>query len=157
MSHVCRFLVLILAGCGLVSEPTPPPTPPPGPNRVEWVHAPPAGEVAQIVAAEQARAQGDRRQLLVYVGATWCEPCQRFHQAADAGKLDGAFGRLRLLEFDSDRDGERLTRAGYVSQMIPLFAAPGPGGRASGRQISGSIKGDGAVTEIVPRLASLLK
>jgi hypothetical protein len=150
MSRVCLVLVAALAACGV-------PTPPPAAHKVEWVHPPPAGDAAPIIAAEQARAQRDGRQLLVYVGATWCEPCRRFHQAAEAGKLDRDFGRLRLLEFDADRDGERLAMAGYVSRLIPLFAAPGAGGRASGRQMEGSVKGDGAVTEIVPRLTALLQ
>ncbi|MDB4968217.1 MAG: hypothetical protein JWN44_3906 [Myxococcales bacterium] len=116
----------------------------------------PAGEAAAVVVTEAAKAKREGRQLLVYVGATWCEPCQRFHQAAAAHKLDADFPSLRLLEFDTDRDGERLAAAGYVSQLIPLFARPRDDGRASGRQIEGSVKGDGAVGEIVPRLRALL-
>lgn len=122
---------------------------------MEWTPAP-AGDVAALVQKELARAHSDGRRLLVYVGAAWCEPCRRFHDAATAGKLDAQFGTLRLLEFDFDRDEARLRQAGYVSRLIPLFAAPNPDGRASGRQIEGSIKGDGAVGEITPRLAALL-
>jgi hypothetical protein len=122
---------------------------------VEWT-APADGEVAPLVQKELLRAQRDRRQLLVYVGATWCEPCRRFHEAAVAGQLDAQFGALRLLEFDFDRDEPRLRAAGYVSQLIPLFAVPGADGRASGRQMEGSIKGPGAVAEIGPRLRALL-
>lgn len=128
----------------------------PRPRAVEQVAAPPTGEVAPIVARELGRASREGRQLLVYVGASWCEPCRRFHAAASAGKLDAALPGLRLLEFDLDRDGQRLQRAGYRSDYIPLFARPGPDGRASGRQIAGSIKGDGAVAQIVPRLRALL-
>lgn len=128
---------------------------------VEFLPAPPAGPVDRIVSAEQQRAEREGRKVLVYVGATWCEPCQRFHQAATAGKLDGFFGGrggrgLRLIEFDSDRDSERLASAGYISRFIPLFARPLADGRSSGRQIEGSIKGDGAVEEIAPRLRQLL-
>jgi hypothetical protein len=123
--------------------------------KVEQLPAP-AGDVAPIVAREVARAQRERRQLLVYVGATWCEPCRRFHDAAAKGLLDHDFPSLRLLEFDSDRDHDRLAEAGYTSRLIPLFALPGGDGRASGRKLEGSIKGNGAVAEIVPRLAALL-
>jgi hypothetical protein len=136
------------ASCGMQT--------PAAPAHLEWVPASPAGDVAPLVTAEQTRARRDGRQLLVYVGAKWCEPCQRFHHAAEAGKLDASFGRLRLLEFDLDRDSERLAVAGYVSRFIPLIAAPGADGRASGRQMEGSVKGDGAVAEIVPRLGALL-
>jgi thiol-disulfide isomerase/thioredoxin len=126
-------------------------------DHVELVAAPPAGDVAGQVQQELARARKDGRQLLVYVGAPWCEPCKRFHEAAAAGKLNRDFPTLRLFEFDNDRDHERLIAAGYGSRLIPLFAAPGPDGRGSGRYMEGSIKGDGAVGEIVPRLRALLQ
>jgi hypothetical protein len=120
------------------------------PQRVTFVPAPP-GDVAPLV--QQQLRHG---RILVYVGAGWCEPCRRFHEAASAGKLDAELGGLRLYEFDYDRDEPRLRAAGYVSQLIPLFAVPGADGRASGRQIEGSIKGDGAVAQILPRLKALL-
>jgi hypothetical protein len=125
-------------------------------KRVEFVPAAPGDDVPALVRIELLRAENDQRDLLVYVGAAWCEPCQRFHRAAQAGQLDPSFPTLRLLEFDADRDGDRLTRAGYTSRLIPLFALPNPDGRASGRYIEGSIKGDGAVGEIAPRLARLV-
>ena len=90
------------------------------------------------------------------MGASWCEPCQRFHQAAQAGQVDALFPGLRLVEFDLDRDRDRLERAGYRSRMIPLFALPREDGTGSGQQIEGSIKGPGAVEQIAPRLKALL-
>ncbi len=141
---------VLLAALSLASCRTPP-------RHLDWATAAPGGEVPSLVLRESARARSDGRRLLVYVGATWCEPCRRFHEAAAAGKLDAEFSALRLLEFDFDRDEGRLRDAGYVSALIPLFAAPGADGRASGRQIYGSVKGDGAVGEIVPRLQTLLR
>jgi thiol-disulfide isomerase/thioredoxin len=113
-------------------------------------------DVAETVRREVARSKADKREVLVYVGATWCEPCQYFHDAAAAGELDGAFPGLRLVEFDLDRDREALARAGYASRMIPLFALPREDGSGSGEQIEGSIKGPGAVAQITPRLKALL-
>lgn len=109
-----------------------------------------------IAKAEAERAKKDGRALLVYVGATWCEPCQRFHQASTAGEVTGDLPPLRMLEFDLDRDAERLAASGYSSKMIPLFAVPGPDGRGTDLRIEGSIKGSGAVSNIVPRLRALL-
>lgn len=104
--------------------------------------------------AEQARADG--REIVVYVGAKWCEPCQRFHHAVEKGELDDEFPHLTLVEFDLDVDGPQLRAAGYRSQYIPLFARPNADGRASGQQFEGSIKGEGAVRNIAPRLRTLL-
>jgi hypothetical protein len=126
----------------------------PGPMRV--TSAPADGDVDAIVRGAVAKATGDRRRVVVYVGAAWCEPCQRFHRAAERGELDSTFPDVDLLGFDADRDSERLASAGYVSQLIPLFALPGPDGRASGKQVEGGIKGDGAVGFIAPRLKKML-
>src|SRR5688500_14350092 len=52
------------------------------------VQAPERLETAQPFLKEQvssAKAAGER--LLVYVGASWCEPCERFHAAVAAGEL----------------------------------------------------------------------
>lgn len=114
------------------------------------------GPLAPIVAARAEAERADGRRLLVYVGAPWCEPCRRFHEAAAAGELDATLGDVTFLELDADADRERLATAGYVSRMVPLFALPSPEGYASGRQIEGSVKGDGAVAQIAPRLRALL-
>ena len=104
---------------------------------------------------EEADASGTR--VLVYVGATWCEPCQRFHKALESGQLDEDLAGTKFIEFDSDRDGAELRAAGYASKYIPLFSVPDQSGHASGRAIEGSVKGDGAVREnLVPRLLALL-
>lgn len=117
---------------------------------------PGGGDVATLVREERERAEADGRQLIVYVGATWCEPCQRFHQAAQAGELDADFPDLNILEFDIDEDRERVLAAGYRSKLIPLFVKPGPDGRASDRRFEGGPKGERAVATITPRLRRLL-
>jgi hypothetical protein len=124
---------------------------------VRIVHAGAGSDAAQVIREERVRAKSDGRDLVVYVGAKWCEPCQTFHKAAAKGDLDGEFPDLTLLEFDLDADRDRLATAGYVSQYIPLFAMPGPDGRASEKKFEGSVKGDGAVANIAPRLRSLLR
>jgi thiol-disulfide isomerase/thioredoxin len=151
--------VALLAGCGRDDAAKPVPSATAEAKRagkVEIVPAPADGEVQEIVYRELEHAHRQNRTLLVYVGATWCEPCQRFHDAAKLGQLDAAFPGLTLLEFDLDHDGDRLKRAGYQSKMIPLFAVPRADGTASGLQIEGSIKGDGAVAQISPRLKAML-
>jgi len=104
---------------------------------------------------ELASATGSR--TLVYVGASWCEPCQRFHAAVLAGRLDDVLAKTRLVEFDAEQHNAPLHRAGYVYEFIPVIAIPNPDGRSSGHLLSGSIKGPSAVTaDLVPRLRALL-
>ena len=117
----------------------------------------PSGDVDAVVRDAMKAASAEHRRVVVYAGATWCEPCQRFHRAAERGELDATFPDVNMVVFDIDRDGERLVTAGYQSKLIPLFALPGPDGRASGMQIEGGIKGDGAVGNIAPRLQKMLE
>jgi hypothetical protein len=125
-------------------------------DQVRMVEAPP-GDVVTIVREERARQAALGRSLIVYAGAKWCEPCQHFHHAAAEGKLDKAFPKLTVLEFDVDNDRERLSTAGYSSRFIPLFIVPDKDGKPTDKRMEGSIKGDGAVEEIVPRLRKLLE
>jgi thiol-disulfide isomerase/thioredoxin len=127
------------------------------PAKLRTLAAPPGESALTLVQREAARERAEGRTLLIYVGATWCEPCQRFHAAAASGQLDVQFPKLSLLEFDRDRDEARLAEAGCLSQFIPLFAVPDASGHCSARQVQGSIKGDGAVAEITPRLRQLLE
>jgi thiol-disulfide isomerase/thioredoxin len=145
----------LLAACRKEEPVKPDPPSPAVASHVEIIKTTGA-DVAETVRREVVRARADKRELLVYVGATWCEPCQYFHDAAVAGELDATFPGLRLVEFDLDRDREALARAGYGSKMIPLFALPREDGSGSGEQIEGSIKGPEAVAQITPRLKALL-
>ena len=157
-------VALLCASVGVLScEQPPAPTPaqeasPSEPTKagVEIQSAPAKGALTEIIAKEQARAKTDGRRLLVYVGATWCEPCQYFKQAIKRGELDAEFAGLRLLELDRDRDEARLREAGCLSRMIPLLARVEGGRCSSQARMEGSIKGPGAVAQMTPRLKALL-
>jgi thiol-disulfide isomerase/thioredoxin len=125
-------------------------------EHVRTLHPPAQGDVATIVRGEYEKATTNGRKLVVYLGATWCEPCQRFHRAVEHGDMDATFPRLTLLEFDADKDQERLRVAGYSSRYIPMFALPKADGTASGKQVEGGIKGDGAVNYVSDKLKGLL-
>lgn len=112
--------------------------------------------VDAMVRDAKAKADAESRRLVVYVGATWCEPCQRFHDAVERGELDVALAGVRFLEFDADRHGAALDAAGYGGELIPRFAVPGADGRGSDAKIEGSVKGEAAVAQIMRRLEKLL-
>jgi thiol-disulfide isomerase/thioredoxin len=123
---------------------------------VRLLAAPAYPDAAVLVADFAAQAAQQGRRLVVYVGAPWCEPCRHLHEAAEHGGLDDRVGPLDLLMFDAEVDAARLQAAGYSSRLIPLLAVPGPDGRASGLQMEGGIKGEGAVENLVPRLQAML-
>jgi hypothetical protein len=145
-------LCALLAAAACQRAPRPP-SHPSGPELVE-AGAGPADEVVRTALAD---AQRDGRRLLVYVSASWCEPCERFQKAVRAGELDAYFPRLRLLKFDHDRDVGRLEAAGYAGRLIPRFVIPGPDGRGTDHRMEGGTKAaDTVSTSIGPRLQRLL-
>jgi thiol-disulfide isomerase/thioredoxin len=114
--------------------------------------------IAPFVAAELKKGRAEHYGVLVYVGATWCEPCQHFHEAVTAGELDTLLDGVRLVEFDLDADRDALGKAGYSSKLIPLFALPKADGTASEQRIEGSVKGPAAVEQnLMPRLQAFLR
>lgn len=120
----------------------------------------PAGVTSgrDFVRRELSRAQSDGRTLVIYVGATWCEPCQRFHSAVKSGELDRELAGVRFLELDHDDHAALLGDGDMAcaSKLIPLFVRPNDDGSCGARRVEGAIKGDGAVRFILPKLRAIL-
>ncbi len=155
---------LLLAGCNASEQPGKAPSPTVMTTAVHAAARPVAQGKPRLVPGALPVAPFVAEQLLadpsahtiVYVGASWCEPCQRFHRALQNGELDAALPGTRFIDYDYDLANAALEADGYHSQLIPLFALPTSDGKSSGRTIEGSIKGDGAVDNIMPRLRQLL-
>ena len=114
------------------------------------------GSVQVLVASAHAKAKTEGRRLVVYVGASWCEPCTYFVEAIHANQLPKEFVDLRFLKFDYDKDEERLGVAGFGGQMLPRFVVPQADGIASEHRFEGSIKGPDAMADLVPKLKAIL-
>ena len=112
--------------------------------------------VEALVRSAAEAAQLEARRLVVYVGAPWCEPCTRFHEAIERGELDGSLAGIRFLEFDADQHTPALDAAGYGGRLIPRFALPDRNGRGTDQRIEGGVKGEQAVAHIMRRLGTLL-
>lgn len=125
---------------------------PPG---VRFVKVGAGADASVLIKAEAEKAKAEGRDSVVYIGAKWCEPCQRFHHAAQKGELDNEFPNLNVIEFDLDEDRDRVVLAGYTSTYIPLFVVPGPDGRASSKRFEGGVKGEKAVANLTPKLHAL--
>jgi len=147
-----RFALLAFAALLACDTPTPPAA-----AGVELIEAP-AGtsDIAALVRATAQQLGVRHRRLVVYVGATWCEPCQQIHAAIAGHRLDTVFPDLSLLVFDADRDATALEKAGYVSDLIPLFALPDADGRSSARREFGGRKDIDNVPLLTDKLHRLL-
>lgn len=102
-------------------------------------------------------ATGEQRTVVIYIGAPWCEPCRRFHDALKRGDLDAALPGFVFFEFDHDKDEAALHAMGCTSKLIPLFAVPDEQGNCSANRSEGGIKGDGAVAYMTPKIRALAK
>jgi hypothetical protein len=150
---------LLVAGCvlALASACTPPTTPTTTAPRGVHTTSAPAGDVAGLVGQQLATSNAQGRRVLVSVGAPWCEPCVRFHDAVARGDFDDVLAGVDLVEFNLDVDRARLEQAGYGSRMIPLLAVPGSDGRGGALRLEGSVKGEAAVADLRQRLGDLLR
>jgi len=126
------------------------------PSGLTWIEVGDVSNVAQRVRAELAQAQGDKKRLVVYVGAIWCEPCERFLKASKTQDFGKEFASVRFLKFDLDKHAAALERAGYNSQYIPLFVLPNADGTPSEKRSMGSKEGQAAVPYLKERVLSLL-
>lgn len=109
------------------------------------------GDALSLIRTKRLEARAEGRVLVVYVAASWCEPCRRLKAEIAAGRLDERFDRLTLLAFDADRDRDRLEAAGYTYRFIPFVALPAPdGGPADAKQATG--RGGDAWRELLGKL-----
>jgi thiol-disulfide isomerase/thioredoxin len=118
-----------------------------------WKKADARSVLAQV--REERKSLKARGTLVVYVGASWCEPCARFHDAIAKGTLDERYSGVTFLEFDLDERREELVAAGYHSGYVPYFATVDEAGAVQ-RTFSGSVKGEEGVARILPKLDALL-
>lgn len=103
-------------------------------------------------------AANAHRPVILYVGATWCEPCKAFHDALAAGALDEELAGAIFLEFDLDRHGALLGPDDLAceSKLVPLFARPNADGTCGAARVEGGLKGAQALASVVPRVKKLV-
>jgi hypothetical protein len=141
------------------SDPSPSPTlsqEKKGTQALEWVVINDVSNVAKTVKRELEQAAEDKKKLIVYVGATWCLPCKEFYRASLEPDFGPELSGVRLIKFDLDKHQTLLTRAGYGSELIPLFVVPDAEGRGTGRRFYGTkYKGQEGTNDLQKRLVAL--
>jgi thiol-disulfide isomerase/thioredoxin len=122
-------------------------------ERVRIIPAALDTDALSLVRTKRLEAKAEARLLVVYVGATWCEPCKKFKAELESGRLDDRLGRVTLLAFDADKDVDRLGSAGYTFNFVPFVALPGADGHPSDSQ-QATGKGAQAWRELLGKLDS---
>jgi len=102
-------------------------------SRLRVVEADAEEGAASLIRTKRLEAKAEGRTLVVFVSATWCEPCKRFKAEIASGRLDARLGKTTLLAFDADRDGDRLGAAGYTFRFVPFVALPAANGSPAER------------------------
>ena len=119
--------------------------------RVHMLEAAEDSDALSLVRSKRLEAKAQGRVLVVYVSATWCEPCKRLKAELESGRLDERLANVTLLAFDADRDGDRLGAAGYSYRFVPFVALPGADGHpVDSQQATG--KGGEAWRELLGKL-----
>jgi thioredoxin-like negative regulator of GroEL len=103
-------------------------------GKIQVITAAQDSDALSLVRTERLKAKADGRVLVVYVSATWCEPCKKLKEEIEAGRLDDRYGKTTLLAFDADKDLDRLGAAGYTFKFVPYVALPGADGRPAESQ-----------------------
>jgi thiol-disulfide isomerase/thioredoxin len=94
------------------------------------------GDLFATIRASRLRAVEGKRVLVVYVGASWCPPCKRFHEAIRNHSLDEKLAGFDFLYLDMDVVKDKIVETGYASKYIPFFALPtGDGKRGDSFEI----------------------
>lgn len=148
--------VISQEGTATGSSNSPPPASSPAPSKspgekLSVVTAAADGDALSTIRTERLKAKADGRVLVVFVSASWCEPCKRMKEEIHAGRLDAQLGKTTLLAFDADKDGDRLGSAGYKYSFIPFVALPGADGHPV-ESVEAKGKGSNAWRELLGKL-----
>jgi thiol-disulfide isomerase/thioredoxin len=120
-------------------------------GHVKVVEATQDSDALSLIRTRRLEAKAESRVLVVYVGATWCEPCKKFKAEVQSGRLDDRLGKVTLLAFDADKDGDRLGASGYTYKFVPFVALPAADGRPADTQ-EATGKGGQAWRELLGKL-----
>lgn len=119
-----------------------------------WVKVGSGGEALQSrLKAEVGKAAERRQKPILYIGATWCEPCAALKKYKSDPRMAEAFEGTYVIELDlDDWKLDELKALGLRAGVVPVFHALGADGRASGKTIDGGAWGDNIPENMAPPL-----
>lgn len=98
-----------------------------------------------LLADHARRAAGQGLRPVLYVGATWCQPCKLLLEHRDDPRVAHALRGTYTVEIDfDDWTVAEMSAAGYGVQAVPMFFAIGADGKAAGPRLDGAAWGSDA-------------
>lgn len=117
-----------------------------GAGASHWIEQERSGTALDALLAGHARrAAGQGLRPVLYVGASWCQPCKLLAQHRDDPRVASALRGTYMVEIDfDDWTVAELGAAGYGVQAVPVFFAIGGAGEAAGPRLDGGAWGGDA-------------
>lgn len=119
-----------------------------------WMKIGSGGEALESkLKAEVGKAAERRQKPVLYIGATWCEPCSALKKYKSDPRMAEAFQGTYVIELDlDDWKVDELKALGFRAGVVPVFHVLGADGRASGPTIDGGAWGDNIPENMAPPL-----
>ena len=118
-----------------------------------WSKVAAGASLAGKIKARVADAEKAKLKPVVYVGATWCEPCLAIKKHRDDPRMKEAFTGVAIIEVDMDQwKSEQFAELNMKPSAIPVFYAVGSDGKATGKEIDGGAWGDNIPENMAPPL-----
>lgn len=110
-----------------------------GASASRWIELEPASTgLAALLAGHAQRAGEQGLAPVLYVGASWCQPCKLLEQHRDDPQVARALRGTYTIELDfDDWTVAELSASGYEMQAVPVFFAIGADGKAAGPRLDG--------------------
>jgi thiol:disulfide interchange protein len=108
-----------------------------------WIEQEHADTALVTLLAEHARHAAEQGlRPVLYVGASWCQPCKLLLQHRDDPRVVNALRGTYTVEVDfDDWTVAELGASGYDVQAVPVLLAIGPDGKAAGPRLDGAAWG----------------
>ncbi len=156
MKRLLVLLPLLALACGGIPDPE-------GETRdhevaelhKSWQKLDKDADVVRVAARFAAEAVAAGETPVIYVGATWCQPCLLYKKSLDDPRMKAAHEGVRVLEADADLHD--LSALGISPNGIPHWATVDASGVSDGRAIDGGAWGDNTPENMAPALSAFFR
>lgn len=142
-------MIALLLALGCASPPPPQAAPKPP---IHTSDLPDGSDVSAGLRGAVGEAERAGLKPVLYLGATWCQPCVAYERALFHPEMVAAHANVLLVKADFDRHGSALEAAGFVASGVPFWCHLDREGGNSGRCITGAAWGEDTPENMAPVL-----